>query len=116
MSRKIAITPIEPLELEFADGTVKRAWFTNESMIKLATRYDDVNTMLEESKEKPYEAISKLLHCALSIENPEITLEETKKILICGGDNLLTEIYSAITESFNLTKDDIKKNMEKMFK
>ena len=113
MARKVAIRPVEPLELEFSDGTVKKAWFTNASMIKLTTMYDDINILMEDGKKNPYDFCSKVLHCALSIENPNMSLEECMVILIQGGEELLLEIYGAIVDNFGLeSNDEAKKKME----
>lgn len=114
MARRIAVKQIEPIEFEFADGVIKRAWFTNESMINLATKYDDVTKLLDESKTNPYEAVAKILHCALAVEHPETTLDEAKYIVISGGNNVITEIYNALTQSFGVSEEDIKKKLNQM--
>lgn len=111
MARRIAIRPVEPLEIAFSDGTIKKAWFTNASLINIATEYEDVTKLLESAKTNPYDAVSKILHCALQIEHPETSLEEAKYILIAGGNEILTEIYEALTQSFGVSEEEIKKKL-----
>lgn len=111
---RISIKAVEPLELEYSDGTIKRAWFTNESMIKLSSMYGDISELLEDGKNNPWDACSKILYCALSVEDPAITLEEAKSILISGGNKLISEIYEAISENFGVDEEEIKKKVQEM--
>lgn len=105
---RVQIKQIEPLELNFSDGTVKRAWFTPSAMSLLlqgeGTVTENVEKLIAESKENPYETLSKVLHAALTIEDPKLTLDEAKMILINGGNELVQALYIELVENFNLNK------------
>ena len=59
---RVSIKPIEPLELEFADGTVKKALFNNEAFIIYTDEFGAFDSnALQEMKERPYDALAKIL-------------------------------------------------------
>lgn len=115
---KITIKPIEPLELEFADGTVRKALFNNEAFILFTEEFGDIEQIVKEAyaQENPYEVMSKVLYCGLKIVHPMTTLEEAESIMYAGGTELLLEIVDLLMNNFQMRTNDevLKKFMDKL--
>lgn len=114
---RISIKPVEPLELEFANGTIKRALFNNEAYILFTEEFGDISklTTEKEFKKNPYDLMSKILYCGLKIVHPETTLEEAEQILYRGGIQLLTEIAECTMANFQvLSNEETKKKLKSM--
>lgn len=104
---RISIKPIEPLEMEFADGTVKEALFNNEAFIFFAEEFGDINEFIKtEAKDKPYDFLAKILYCGMKVMDRSITLGEAKSIVIMGGETLMSEITNLLLDNFILTADE----------
>lgn len=107
MARKrIAVRPIEPLELEFADGTVKEAKFDVEMMMILSDEFGDLTELAKEGQKKPYDLAAKLLYCGLKVFDKDVTLNEAKTIVVGGGLPLLQAIFESVVETFNGIDDE----------
>lgn len=104
---RISIRPIQPLELEFSDGTIKEALFNNEAFIIYADEFGKLDAdKLEELKDKPYDLVSRFLYCGMKVMDKSITLEEARSITIGGGEPLATEILNSVVDNFMITADD----------
>ena len=104
---RISIRPIEPLELEFADGTIKRALFNTEAFILFAEEFGSMDELIkEELKNKPYDFVSKILYCGMKVVDKSITLEEAYSIVIGGGEPLAIEIINSTIDNFMLIADE----------
>ena len=104
---RITVKPIEPLEIEFADGTIKEAIFNTQAFILFTEEFGPLDTVMEEElKNKPYEFASKLLYCGLKIFDRSITLDEAKSIAIAGGEPLLVEIVRLMIDNFMVSADE----------
>lgn len=110
---RVSIKPIEPLELEFADGTVKEALFNNEAFIIYTDEFGKLDIEeLKEMKDKPYDLVSRFLYCGLKVLDKTVTLEEARSITIGGGEALAVEIINSVTDNFMATADE---NSKKKF-
>lgn len=110
---RVSIKPIEPLEMEFADGTIKRALFNNEAFIIYTDEFGSMDKSIEqELKDKPYEFTAKILYCGMKVLDRNITLEEAESIIIGGGTVLLEVIANLLIDNFMATADD---NSKKKF-
>lgn len=110
---RISIKPIEPLELEFADGTVKEALFNNEAFVIYTDEFGKLDVEeLKEMKDKPYDLVSRFLYCGLKVLDKTVTLDEAKSITIGGGEALAVEIINSVTDNFMATADE---NSKKKF-
>ena len=105
---KITIKPIEPLEIEFADGTTVLAIFNNEALIHFAEEFGDLTEMIDngEIENKPYEFAAKILYCGIRIYDKSITLNDAKRIVISGGEPLLMEITGLLIDNFMAVADE----------
>lgn len=112
---KISIKPIEPLEMEFADGTIKEALFNNEAFILYTEEFGSIDESIEkELKVKPYEFASKILYCGMKVMDRSVTLDEAKSILVGGGTSLMETISNLLIDNFMTTADeDLKKKFLK---
>lgn len=110
---RVSIRPIEPLEMEFADGTVKEALFNNEAFIIYTEEFGKFdNKTIKEMKEKPYDVIARILYCGMKVLDKTVTLDEAKSIVVSGGEALATEIATLMMDNFMATADE---NSKKKF-
>lgn len=104
---RVSIKPIEPLELEFADGTVKEALFNNEAFIIYTDEFGKLDIEeLKEMKNKPYDLVSRFLYCGMKVIDKTVTLEEARSITIGGGEPLAVEIINSVVDNFMTTADE----------
>lgn len=104
---RVIIKPIEPLEMEFADGTIKEALFNNEAFILYTEEFGSIDESIEtELKEKPYDFTAKILYCGMKVMDRSVTLDEAKSILIGGGTPLLETISNLLIDNFMTTADE----------
>lgn len=104
---KVSIKPITPLELEFADGTIKEALFNTEAFIIYVDEFGELtNETLEELKHKPYDLVSRFLYCGMKVVERNISLDEAKVITMGGGEELAAEVLNSVIENFMATADD----------
>lgn len=104
---RISIRPIEPLELEFADGTIKKALFNNEAFILFADEFGSMDELIKtELKNKPYDFVAKILYCGIKVVDKTITLDEAYSITLGGGEPLAMEIINSTVENFMLIADE----------
>lgn len=112
---RVSIKPIEPLEMEFADGTVKEALFNNEAFILYTEEFGSIDdSIIEELKEKPYDFTAKILYCGMKVMDRTVTLEEAKSILVGGGTPLLETVSNLLIDNFMSTSNEETK--KKFFK
>jgi hypothetical protein len=104
---RVTIKPIEPLELEFADGTVKEALFNNEAFIIYTDEFGKLDIEeLEQLKYRPYDLVARFLYCGMKVVDKTVTLEEARSITIGGGEALAVEIINSVTDNFMATADE----------
>jgi len=110
---RISIKPIEPLEMEFADGTIKEASFNNEAFIIFTEEFGAIDDYIEtELKNKPYDFAAKILYCGMKVLDRTVTLDEAKSIVVRGGIQLLETIANLLIDNFMATADE---NAKKKF-
>lgn len=104
---RISIRPIETLELEFADGTIKEALFNNEAFILFTEEFGSMDELIKtELKNKPYDFVAKILYCGMKVIDKSITLDEAYSITVGGGEPLAAEIINSTVENFMLIADE----------
>lgn len=104
---RVSIKPIEPLELEFADGTVKEALFNNEAFVIYTDEFGKLDVEeLKEMKYKPYDLVSRFLYCGMKVMDKTVTMEEARSITIGGGEALAVEIINCVVDNFMATADE----------
>lgn len=102
----ISIKPPNPLELEFTDGTIKKALFNNWSFIIFTDLYGPLDRALSnELKISPYSFISKVLHCGMKVLDDSVTLEEASNITMAAGQSLMYEVTRLMIENFSRDYD-----------
>ena len=112
MKRRFAVRPIEPLVLEFSDGTEKEAVFNVESMIYLTEQFGDISHLIETEMTKPYELAAKILYSGMKVLDSTVTLDEARAIIVGGGVRLMAEIMDMFAENFGaIDPEELKKNM-----
>lgn len=113
--RKISITPIEPLEIEFSDGTIKTAVFNNEAFMTYLEEFGDIEVDLKSAEENPYQIMSRILYCGMKNIHPNTTLDEAEAILFAGGIDLIMEISDLIIDNFySTTNEETLKKFQEM--
>ena len=113
---RLTIRNIEPLELEFTDGTVKIALFNNEAFMIYTEEFGDILKDIQcEIEDKPFEFAGKILYCGLKVTEPNITLNECENIVLRGGLDLIQEIFVLIIDNFlENTNEETKKKFQTM--
>ena len=114
MAKKINIKPIDILELEFADGTIKkglqrRCRFPQPNLMFFELECDD-----EEIKKNPMLYASRLLHVGMLVHDRTVTLDECEAIVLGGGIELLNEIFNSLLASIgheDLGDEELKKKV-----
>lgn len=111
---KYNVKPIESLEMEFSDGTVKEAIFTKETLYLFQHEFGDMEELIKtELPIKPYDFMSKVLYSGMKIVDRTVTLDEAKMILIGGGEEIMHEIARLLTDNFMATATEDQKEMFK---
>jgi len=104
---KVSIKPIEPLVMEFADGTTKEALFNNEAFIIYTEEFGKLDIEeLKEMKDKPYDLVARFLYCGMKVMDKTVTFEEAKAITVGGGEQLAVEIMNCVIDNFMATADE----------
>lgn len=104
---RVSIRPIEPLEMEFADGTIKEALFNNEAFIIYTDEFGKIDEeVIEAMKDKPYDFASKMLYSGMKVLDKSITLDEAKTIMVGGGEVLAVEIANLMIDNFMAVADE----------
>lgn len=104
---RVSIKPIETLEMEFADGTIKEALFNNEAFINFTEEFGAIDELIEtEMKDKPYDFIAKILYCGMKVMDKTVTLDEAASILVGGGDQLMETISNLLIDNFMAVADE----------
>lgn len=112
MAKRISIKRIEPIVLDFADGTTKEVIINNDALIYLTSEFGDIANLLDTEIERPYELASKILYAGMKVADMSTTLEEAKAIMIGGGTELMTEMFIALSENFGeIDQEELKKNL-----
>lgn len=107
---KVKLTPVEPLEIEFADGTTKTAIYNNEAFAIFNEEFGSLEELaLSEGQEKPYDFCSKLLYAGVKVTDKTITLDDAKAMAYMGGVELLTAIMDTVVQNITAGMDDGKK-------
>jgi hypothetical protein len=104
--RRILIKPLETLELEFSDGTVKEALFNTQAIMLLVEEFGEISEIVKEAKTKPYDFASKILYCGMKVLDTSATYDEVKNIVVGGGLELITTISDYVYESFMTQADE----------
>jgi hypothetical protein len=103
---KAKIKNIEPLEMEFPDGTIKKALFNSEAFTIFKKEFGNIEEIAKQEAEvRPYDFVAKVVYCGMKVLDKSITLNEAKSIAFGGGVPLRDEINSLM---INIRKTKIK--------
>ncbi|EHL20291.1 hypothetical protein HMPREF9628_00136 [Peptoanaerobacter stomatis] len=110
---KIAINRVEPIILEFENGSTKTLMLNNSALMILTEEFGDINELFKNSTDKPIELLSKLIYAGIKATEPNFTYEEAEIIAVNGGFNLLVELTEHLSQVLNgYCKDEsLKKNI-----
>lgn len=107
---KITIKPIEKLEMEFVDGTIKEALFNNEALLIFGKEFGSLDEWVEkELAVRPYDFVAKILYSGMAVIDKSVTLDEAKSILIGGGEPLMAQIVNLLIDNFMATANEEQK-------
>ena len=115
---KIVALPLEPLIIEFQDGTILKAIFDNEAFMRYTEEFGDLQDALEsEVKESPYTFYAKILYCGLKKAHPDMTLDVAESLLLTSGQDMLFEIARLLIDNFNVkTNEETRKKFQQALK
>ena len=113
MAKRIAVAKVEPIILEFPDGTTKVIMLNNMALMILNEEFGDIQELFEDVNEKPFEIISKLIYAGIKATEPNFTLEEAEVIALNGGIELLAELTEHLVKVFdnNCEDENLKKKL-----
>jgi len=110
--RRFAVRPVEPLILEFADGTEKEVAMTIDALMILTEEFGDLSDLMARELTKPIDLAAKILYAGIRVNDTTITLEEAKNIVLGGGLPLQLELMDILTESLGtVSETDLKKTI-----
>lgn len=110
--RRFAVRPVEPLLLEFADGTEKEVAMTIDALMILTEEFGDLSNLMEKEFTRPVDLAAKILYAGIRVNDTTITLEEAKNIVLGGGLLLQLELMDALAESLGtVSESDLKKTI-----
>ena len=108
---KVKVAMLEPLEIEFSDGTTRLAVFNMEAFAIFEKEYGNIQDLANtEGQTKPYEFGAKLLYSGMKVYDKEITLEEARAVMVSGGMILLGAVMESVID--NLTSGFDEKTKE----
>lgn len=99
MRRVVKITEPEYFEIEFADGTVKKAIFNNMTFLTLVEEYGGVESLQKEAVEEPFKFSAKLLYAGLKLVDSTITYQEAMSITLAGGVDLVMGMFEMVNDN-----------------
>lgn len=104
---KIKLTEVEPLELEFMDGSIKRAKFNVRCLTIFAEKYGDLPST-EDVMQNPITNIAKILHCGfIAAGDIDVDLDTCINLLNSDyGDLIAMHINNLMRETFASQLDD----------
>lgn len=100
MKRKIAINRVDPITLEFEDGTSKTILLNNTALLILTEEFGDINEIFKTADKKPFEVVAKLIYAGIKAVEGDFTYEEAQMIALNGGLELLDELTNHLVEVF----------------
>ena len=110
--RKFAVRPVEPLILEFSDGTEKEVAMTIDALMILTEEFGDLSDLMARELTKPIDLAAKILYAGIRVNDTTITLDEAKNIVLGGGLPLQLELMELLTDSFGeISEVDLKKTI-----
>ena len=110
--RRFNVRPVEPLILEFADGTEKEVAMTIDALIILTEEFGDFAELIEKEFTKPIDLAAKILYAGIRVNDTTVTMEEAKSIVLGGGLPLQLELMDMLTESLGtVSETDLKKTI-----
>ena len=101
VGRKISINRVEPVILEFEDGTTKTILLNNTALMILTEEFGDINRMFKELEKKPFELVSRLIYAGIKAVDTDFTYEEAEVIALNGGIELLEQLTDHLVEVFD---------------
>lgn len=115
MGRKISINRVEPVILEFEDGTTKTILLNNTALMILTEEFGDINRMFKELEKKPFELVSRLIYAGIKAVDTDFTYEEAEVIALNGGIELLEQLTDHLVEVFDgyCKDEELKKRYSK---
>ncbi|ASN72274.1 hypothetical protein 10S12_12 [uncultured Caudovirales phage] len=112
MNNRVKVSPISPLEIEFGDGTIKKASFGNLTFLMLKNEFGDLGKLSVDYQERPFELASMILYCGMKVMDTSTTFDEAQAIVIGGGFEMIGAIFDKTIEAFQIDQNDLKKKME----
>lgn len=115
MAKRIAVMRVEPIILEFPDGTTKTIMLNNMALMILTEEFGDIQELFKNVNDKPFDTISKLIYAGIKATEPNFTLEEAEIISLNGGFELLSELTEHLVKVFdsNCKDEELKKKVLK---
>ena len=104
---KIKLTEVEPLELEFKDGSMKRAKFNVRCLVIFAEKYGDLPST-EDVMQDPITHMAKILHCGfIAAGDTDVDLDTCINLLNSDyGDLIAMYINNLMRETFASQLDE----------
>lgn len=113
MLQRVKVAPQYPLFIDFADGTTKQCLQCIESLILLVQEFGEIEDILREYENRPYDLTAIILYSGMKILDASITLDECKLITMSGGLPLMNEVLEQFNKNIgSMSQEEIKKQLE----
>jgi len=92
MIKKINVKPVDYLEFNFPDGSVRRAKFTTYAFATLQEEFGGVQKIFKGAKDKPFEATATLLYAGMKACDPSIEHLQVQALVSDFDAEVLKEV------------------------
>lgn len=109
MAKRIVVRELQPLIIEFRDRDLT-CLLNNDAIMFLTEEFGDINKLMEDEKNKPFDLAAKLLYAGVKLGDTSFTYEEARSITISGGMSIVMALLDNFVEAFkvNATDEELK--------
>lgn len=102
---RIVVRELEPLQIVFNDKEFI-CLLNNDAIMFLTEEFGDINKLMDDEKDKPFDLAAKLLYCGVKLGDTSFTYDEARSITLSGGMNTVLALLDNFIEAFKVNATD----------